>query len=334
MTLTTSRPARSVPEDGTMTLRVTSIVKSGRDIRTFTFADGARGSGCADGVPLPGFVPGSHLVVQAGPYTNAYSLVSDGTAPTEYSISVLRVADGAGGSRWMHSRLQVGDEIRVWLPRSAFPPIARATKHLLIAGGIGVTPILSHLRAARRWHRDTQVLYTFRPENAAHVDEVTTLTDGRAELYTVRADFVTRLAEVLTTQPLGTHLYVCGPGGLIDHVVDSAKAAGWPESRIHFERFGIDALGAGDPFQVHLTGSEITLDVPSGTSMLEAIEAAGVAVPNRCRQGVCGECRIPVTAGTPIHRDLYLSAEEKNAGDAVMPCVSRAADGCTLEIPL
>ncbi len=81
MTLTTSRPARSVPEDGTMTLRVTSIVKSGRDIRTFTFADGARGSGCADGVPLPGFVPGSHLVVQAGPYTNAYSLVSDAPRP-------------------------------------------------------------------------------------------------------------------------------------------------------------------------------------------------------------------------------------------------------------
>lgn len=90
MTLTTSRPARSVPEDGTMTLRVTSIVKSGRDIRTFTFADGARGSGCADGVPLPGFVPGSHLVVQAGPYTNAYSLVSDAPRHRVFDLGSAR----------------------------------------------------------------------------------------------------------------------------------------------------------------------------------------------------------------------------------------------------
>ncbi|MEP9393164.1 PDR/VanB family oxidoreductase [Gordonia sp. VNQ95] len=328
---TAAEPAVDSPsrmaDDGTMTLTVTSITQSASDIRTFTFA-------ASEGATLPGFVPGSHLVVQAGEHANAYSLVSDGTAPTEYAISVLRVADGNGGSRWMHDVLAEGDTIAVHLPRNAFAPIARAAKHLLIAGGIGITPMVSHLRAARRWHRATQVLYTHRADNAAHLDDITALTDGACELFTARDAFTTRLDEVLRDQPIGTHLYVCGPGPMIDAVVDAATAAGWPDSRIHFERFGIDALDAGDPFRVHLSGSDTIVDVPSGTSMLTAIENAGVAVPNRCRQGVCGECRIPLSGGTPIHRDLYLTDEEKTAGDCVMPCVSRADAGAILEIPL
>ncbi|MFT4126165.1 MAG: PDR/VanB family oxidoreductase [Gordonia sp. (in: high G+C Gram-positive bacteria)] len=310
-----------------MALTVTRIVPVGSAIRQITVA-------AADGGVLPGFVPGSHLVVQAGPHANAYSLTSDGIRPTAYSISVLRIADGAGGSRWLHDHLAVGDTVRVRPPRSAFAPVARAAKHLLVAGGIGVTPIVSHLRAARRWGRDVQVLYTFRPENAAHVDDVVALAGTSAELFTARADFADRLATVLRHQPIGTHLYTCGPGPLIDHVVDTATRLGWPTSRIHFERFGIDALDAGDPFRVRLGRTDRVLDVPAGTSMLEALEAEGISVPNRCRQGVCGECRISLTAGTAIHRDLFLTDEEKSAADAIMPCVSRAPDGCTLEVPL
>ncbi|MDY6811650.1 MAG: iron-sulfur cluster-binding domain-containing protein, partial [Actinomycetota bacterium] len=211
---------------------------------------------------------------------------------------------------------------------------ARATKHLLIAGGIGITPILSHLRAARRWDRDVQVLYSFRAGRAAHVDDIVELAGARAELFTDQPAFVDRLAATLVDQPIGAHLYVCGPAGMIDHVVDTAAAFGWPPSRIHFERFGVDALDAGDPFTVRLTESGATLDVPAGTSVLEALEAAGRAVPNRCRQGVCGECRLPLAGGEALHRDLYLSDEEKTNGDAFMPCVSRAAEGATLEVPL
>ncbi|WLP92913.1 PDR/VanB family oxidoreductase [Gordonia sp. NB41Y] len=330
MTLVTdagATPHTAPAPDGTLQLVVTAITRPGADIATFTLADPA-------GRPLPAFPPGSHLVVQAGTKTNAYSLTSDGTHPGHYSISVLRVDDGDGGSRWLHEHLNPGDSLSVRLPRSAFAPLARARKHLLIAAGIGVTPVVSHLRVARRWGRRTQVLYTYRPDNAAHVDDVVELTDGAAELFTGRAQFLPRLDAALREQPIGTHLYVCGPGTLIDHVVSAATAAGWPASRIHFERFGIDALDAGDPFTVRLSATDRILDVPSGTSMLEAMEAAGVSVPNLCRQGVCGECRIPVSAGTPIHRDLYLTDDEKTACDAVMPCVSRAADGATLEVPL
>src|SRR5262249_17317952 len=153
------------------------------------------------------------------------------------------------------------------------------------------------------------------------------------EIVTGRAALVSRLADALATQPLGTHLYVCGPGGLIDHVLETATALGWPRSRLHAERFGTDALDPGDPFDVSLTVSGRRLTVPGGTSLLEALERAGIEIPNLCRQGVCGECRIPVTAGVPLHRDLFLSDEEKEAADALMCCVSRST-GPTLEVPL
>ncbi|NDZ95253.1 oxidoreductase [Streptomyces sp. SID6673] len=310
-----------------MKLVVTSIAEAATGVRDIAFA-------APDGGELPGFVPGSHLVVTAGERTNAYSVTSDGIAPQHYSISVLRIEDGDGGSRWLHDRVSIGDVVDVEPPRSAFPPAARATKHLLVAGGIGVTPILSHLRAARRWARKVQVLYTFREGHAAHVDEVVALAGRQAELFSDRRSFTERLDLVLADQPIGTHLYTCGPAGMIDHVVETAATVGWPESRIHFERFGADVLDAGDRFAVRLTESNTTLDVPSGISALEALEDNGLTIPNRCRQGVCGECRLPLSAGTPVHRDLYLTDEEKGLGDAFMPCVSRASEGSTLEVPL
>ncbi|MFT4288568.1 PDR/VanB family oxidoreductase [Nocardioides sp.] len=307
-------------------LVVTAIDDAVSGVRTVVFE-------AHDGGSLPAFVPGSHLAIDAGGRINAYSLTSAGTAPRSYSISVLRVADGNGGSAWVHDKLSLGDVVRARMPRSAFAPIARASKHLLIAGGIGITPILSHLRAAAQWGRDVQVLYTFREGAGAHIEDILEL-DPRAELFTAGAEeFMARLREVLVDQPIGTHLYVCGPGPMIDAVLDTGTQLGWPESRLHFERFSLDSLGPGEPFEVRLTASGATVQVPSGTSLLEALEATGIEVPNLCRQGVCGECRLPVTGGTPLHRDLFLSDDEKAGGDAVMACVSRA-EGPILEVAL
>ncbi len=324
---TASGSAPHTGANSTSELVVTGIAEHAPGIKAFTLAT-------ADGAALPGFIAGSHLVVRAGRHTNAYSLTSDGFAPTEYTISVLRVADGRGGSRWMHDNVAVGDTLAVHPPRSAFAPLPRAGKHLLIAGGIGVTPIVSHLRAARRWGREVQVLYAFRDGYAAHVQDVRDLAGAGAELFTDRRAFTARLAAVLAGQPIGTHLYVCGPAAMIDAVVAAATERGWPASRMHTERFGADALDGGDPFTVELTETGLSLDVPCGTSLLEALEDSGIDVPNLCRQGVCGECRIPVCGGTPVHRDLYLSDDEKAAGDSLMPCVSRAEKGTTLEVPL
>ncbi|UQX13606.1 PDR/VanB family oxidoreductase [Candidatus Mycobacterium methanotrophicum] len=289
---------------------------------------------CApDGRALPPFIPGSHLTLDCGGKRNAYSLTNDGLDPREYCVSVLRVRDGRGGSRWVHEQLAVGDMVNILAPRSAFAPHPRASKHLLIAGGIGITPIVSHLRSARRWNHRVQVLYGHREGFGAHVDDVLALAGFDAELYVDQDELCVRVAKVLADQPVGTHLYVCGPGAMIDYVLDTAAEAGWPPSRLHLERFGANALDPGERFEVALTKSACTLDVPSGISLLEALERAGLDVPNLCRQGVCGECRIPVSGGVPLHRDLFLDDETKQRGDTMMCCVSRAA-GPSLEVPL
>jgi len=286
-----------------------------------------------DGRRLPPFVAGSHVTLNCGGKQNPYSLTNDGFDPLEYCVSVLHVRDGGGGSRWVHEQLSVGDAITALGPRSTFLPQLRAAKHLLIAGGIGVTPIVSHLRSARRWNHRVQVLYSYREGFGAHVDDILSLAGHDAELYVNRDEFCQRLEKVLADQPVGTHLYVCGPGTMIDHVLETSAALGWPRSRLHLERFGVDTLDPGTPFRVVLTKSARTLDVPSGTSLLEVLERAGLEIPNNCRQGVCGECCIPVTGGVPLHRDLFLDDETKKRGEAMMCCVSRAS-GPSLEVPL
>lgn len=309
----------------TLELIVTALDDHIPGIRSVTLAD-------PSGQELPGFVPGSHLAIEVGNKINAYSLTGAGVAPHNYTISVLRVPNGAG-SAFVHERLAVGGRITARLPRSAFPPVARARRHLLIAGGIGITPIVSHLRAAQTWARETQVLYTFREGYAAHLDDILELAP-HAELIPDGPDvFMARLRATLTDQPLGTHLYVCGPGAMIDAVVAAAAEAGWPRSRIHLERFALDALAPGKPFTVTLTKTGTTVEVPAGVSLLEALERAGLSIPNMCRQGVCGECRLPVESGTPLHRDLFLTSDEKSRGAVLMACVSRC-DGPALEVTL
>lgn len=314
----------------TLKLTVAAIDDTIDGIRTLTLTH-------VDGAPLPSFTPGSHIVVECGGgIANAYSLTGDAVAPAAYVISVLRRAGEAGsapsGSQWIHDELAVGDTVVARPPRSAFAPVLRARRHLLVAAGIGITPMVSHLRSARLWGRDARLLYIHRPGRDAYVDTVRGLT-GCASIHTRRADFATELTAALADQPFGTHLYICGPAAFIEFVTATATVLGWPGSRIHVEHFGSDALDPGEPFtvQVGSTGERFTVD--SGVSLLEALESRGVAVPNMCRRGVCGECRIPVSAGAITHRDLYLSDDEKRAGDALMACVSRA-HGETLELAL
>jgi ferredoxin-NADP reductase len=306
-------------------LVVGAIDDSVPGIRTLTLT-------AADGGVLPSFTPGSHLVIECGEVANAYSLTSDSVMPHEYVVSVLECPAGAGGSRWIHHELAVGDSVVTRPPRSAFAPVLRARRHLLIAAGIGVTPMMSHLRSAARWGREVRLLYLHREGRGAYVEEIKALTD-EARFYTDRASFVADVSPTLAAQPLGAHLYVCGPASFIDHVVTEAVADGWPASRIHLERFGIDALDPGEPFSVVLTDSGAELVVESGVSLLDALQAHGHDIPNMCRQGVCGECRIPVSGGDIAHRDLYLTDADKQAGDSMMSCVSRAA-GAGLELPL
>lgn len=281
--------------------------------------------GAPDGSTLPAYTPGSHLIVDCGHKANAYSLTGSGHAPQAYTISVLRIPDGAG-SGFVHS-LREGDRVLVSRPRSAFAPVATARRHLLVAGGIGITPLLSHARAAVRWGRPATLLYGFREESAAaHRDELRQLSTAGLdyEEHRGRRRLQQRLAELLAAQPLGSHLYVCGPEGFTAAVLDAARDRGWPEARLHSEPFGQAALDPGEPFTVRIAGTADRIRVPSGVSLLEALERSGRRVPNMCRRGFCGECVLPVTGGAPLHRDGFLDGEERVAGGLIACCVSRS----------
>ncbi|HEY1133890.1 MAG TPA: PDR/VanB family oxidoreductase [Nocardioides sp.] len=317
---------------GPRLLRVAAVRDLTADVRHLVLVD-------PEGRPLAPHEPGAHVVLTtdpgaAGEKRNAYSLTGDGFNPRSYAVSVLRREQG---SRWVHG-LAPGDLVEVEGPRSAFAPRHDQRHALLVAGGIGITPVLSHARAVVRWGGTVEVLYSYRPGHAAHLDDVRTLAerDG-VTLHEATSIEATAglLAARLADQPLGTHAYACGPVAMLDAYVAAARAAGWPAERVHLERFTAPELDAGVPFTATLASTGERLAVPPGTSLLQALLGAGRAVPNLCRQGVCGECEVPVRRGAVEHRDLVLPDAAKEAGDRMLACVSRAATADTdIEVDL
>lgn len=306
-------------------LRITGAERQADDIRSLRLrADG--------GGLLPGYTPGSHLVLDCAGRRNAYSLTGPAVAPEEYHVSVLLRRSGNGGSAHLHG-LDVGSVIRSSPPRGAFPPVAVARHHLFVAGGIGITPMLAHVREARRWDRSFTLVYAYRRGRGAHLAELRALCGDRLSEPRGRAETTALLGDALSSQPLGTHLYLCGPASLVDSVTAAAAAAGWPPQRVHTERFSAADHAPGKPFTATIAGSGETVAVGGDESLLGALRRAGHSVPSGCEQGVCGECRIGVLAGRPQHRDHYLSPAERASGEAVMSCVSRAGDeGLVLDL--
>jgi dimethylamine monooxygenase subunit B len=310
----------------TLHLRVTRADALAADVRRLILTS-------IDGSTLPSFTPGSHIGVECGEgRRNSYSLTGPTLEPDHYAISVRLDPDGLGGSRWLHD-VTVGQTISAALPRSDFAPVLNARHHVLIAGGIGITPILSHARAAAAWGRSCEVHYAVRRDRGTHVAELRDLCGDRMTVYPGRDPLWSALDPALRQQPLGTHLYTCGPASMIDEVTQRAAAAGWPTERVHTERFTVADFDPGAPYAAKLARSGTLVPVAPGETLLEALLARGIEVANLCRQGVCGECRLPVRGGRIEHRDHYLSDDERSTGEAIMACVSRAA-GEQLELDL
>lgn len=279
------------------------------------------------GAPLAPYSPGSHVIVTAGERRNAYSLTGADLNPRRYAISVLRKP--GGGSEWLHDNVEVGFRLTVEGPRCSFEPVADQQHALLVAGGIGVTPVLSHARGLHRAGVGADIVYSYRPGHTAHLDdlrdlarvagfslfEATTIDDTRAVLEARLAD-----------QPLGTYAYACGPPAMLETYFELAKAAGWPPQRVLCERFTAPESDPGDAFEVFVNSTGKALTVPRGVSLLQTLLDAGIDVANMCRQGVCGECLIPVRSGSIEHRDYVLADDERAAGNVMISCVSRGTD--------
>jgi vanillate O-demethylase ferredoxin subunit len=285
----------------------------------------------ADGLALPPFTPGAHIVVHMSDgLSRAYSLCNDAAESHRYLIAVLRDPATRGGSAAMHDQLQLGSVVRVSPPRNQFELAAGASYSLLLAGGIGITPIISMAEHLSKEKAPFELHYCARsPERTAFRERIAAAAyQGDVHFHFDTEPLEQRLDidATLAQCPAGTHLYICGPRGFIDAVTAKASAHGWPQETIHFESFvGVAASSdTGDAFEVQLASSGRVIAVPSGKTVVEALCEAGVQVDTSCQQGVCGICVTRVLEGTPDHRDMFLTDDERARNDQFTPCCSRA----------
>lgn len=284
-----------------------------------------------DGTCLPPFTPGAHIDVEIKPgLVRQYSLCNHPDQNHRYEIAVLRAPESRGGSDAMHLSVNAGDVITISEPRNHFPLDARATRSLLIAGGIGVTPILcmaerlSEQNATFEMHycarsRDRMAFFD-RLANAKYASQVRTHFDDGPEEQ--RLD----IEAVLAQQDSETHLYVCGPMGFMTWVLDSAARAGWGPDRVHREYFSASPISTENDasFSVKLARSGTIIPIASNQSVVEALATHGVIIPISCEQGICGTCLTRVIEGEPDHRDMFMTDAEHAVNDQFTPCCSRS----------
>jgi len=313
-----------IPMTGVLRVRVDAVADEAQGIRSFELVDEGGGA-------LPAFSAGAHIDVKPpGGLTRQYSLCNDPSERHRYLIAVQREPASRGGSASMHDRVDVGDLLTISAPKNHFPLAQEGGSSLLLAAGIGVTPILSMAERLHATGADFRMHYRTRSKQRTAFHQRITMAPYAAKVHfhfddgepAQRFDVATQLPPPQT----GTHLYVCGPSGFMDAVLTAARERSWPESHLHREYFGasVKPSGADDGFEVVAARTGTVVMVPPGKTVLQALADAGIEVPFSCEQGVCGTCETRVIDGAPDHRDKYLTPDEQAANDRFMPCCSRS----------
>lgn len=317
-----------------MQLRVTDTRALAADVRLIRLER-------EDGAPLPGFVPGSHLVLEFrvgdDPIQRKYSLISDSEGGAYYEIAVKRNPNGRKGSVYLHDTLSSGTLLEASAPISEFTVAAGGKHHVLIAGGIGITPMLSIITLLRRSGASYELHYSARSrETMVLHDRLLEQDQDRVTLYFTESDSFRRMdVDQLLADHADrdeTHFYVCGPSALIDRLRLAAESRGVQKQRVHFESFGPAWAPSDGPVTLSLSESGIDLEVPVGITLLDAMEAAGAWMASDCRRGECGACIASYSSGTPIHRDNCLTEEQR--AHSFCPCVSWASSTEVLTLQL
>ncbi|MFJ1751422.1 PDR/VanB family oxidoreductase [Kitasatospora sp. NPDC088134] len=279
---------------------------------------------------LPEWQPGARVqVTLPSGRERHYSLCGDPADRHGYRIAVRRVEGGGGGSVEVHDELHVGMRLRVRRPRNGFA-FCGEEKVLFLAGGIGVTPLLPMARAAQHAGVDWRLVHTGRSAaSLPFTDELKSLDPNRVEIRTDAEHGLPDAAELLARAPRGAAVYVCGPAPMLAAVQRALDAS--PAVALHYERFGAAPVLNGRPFTLRLGAGGPELAVPADRSALDVAREARPELPYSCKQGFCGTCVLKVASGTPEHRDRRLTEEQRAAG-LMLPCVSRAAEGETLEL--
>lgn len=317
-----------------MQLRVRAIRPLTADIRAFELVD-------PSGRELPAFEAGAHLKVRVMPHagarsTRSYSLVGDPQQRQHYEIAVLHQRGGQGGSAWMHEAVHVGDLLDIDGPHNAFALAPHAERSVLVAGGIGITPLLCMARELVRRPGAVELHYFGRsPESMAYRAELQALRGLSLREYTGldAGASVAAMQRCVGRAGGADQLYVCGPAAMIDSAIDIAARLGWPSRQVHFERFAASASAmANEAFTVELRSNGRRFEVGRDQTLLDALLAQGVDVAHDCRAGICGSCLVPVAGGQLLHQDTFLTAQDRVDGELMCACVSRASGLLSLDL--
>ncbi|MGF6804801.1 ferredoxin-NADP reductase [Paraburkholderia youngii] len=300
-----------------MTLRLTAINYLARNTLAFTFED-------PEGNLLPGAEPGAHVgVVLPNGLTRQYSLLEYSNSLTQrsYVVGVKLDPQSRGGSRYMHETMRVGDLIQIEAPRNNFPLNEDAAHTVLVAGGIGITPILCMARRLKELGQSPRIYYSCRERvDVAFAEELKSFEGALVHVDAEAGTFL-NIADVVKNEPSTTHFYCCGPGPMLEAF--EAACASLPQEQVHVEYFSAKQEAALDGnFVIELRKSGKTLTVPQGKTILNVVRDAGIPISYSCEEGVCGACEVRVLEGQPDHRDAILSEPEKAANNTMIICCS------------
>jgi vanillate O-demethylase ferredoxin subunit len=318
---------KSILTQGLLQVRVASKTWLADDIAGFelvAFSDGE----------LPAFEAGSHIDVHVpGDGVRQYSLYDLPRLQSSYRIGVLRDPQSRGGSMKLVDSVQAGDVLTISAPRNHFAlHSGQQDQSILFAGGIGITPILCMAQQLARAGSAFALHYCGRSiPRMAFIDRLRSADFGEASQVHLHVDDGAPEQQLDARSAIGApsaekHLYVCGPNGFMNHILETARALGWDEGHLHREYFGAAPVEtSGDvPFEIEIHRSGEVITVAAEQSAAHALLDAGFSLPLSCEQGVCGTCMTKVLAGQPDHRDLYLTDEERAGNDRFLPCCSRA----------
>ena len=280
---------------------------------------------------LPAYAAGAHIDVHLpGDAIRQYSLYGAPSARHPYSVAVLLDENGRGGSRSMHEAVNAGDVLLISEPRNSFPLAPSAVRSILIAGGIGITPILAMAEELAARSAEFELHYLARSRSkAAFVDELARKPFAARNSFHFddEASAPADLVRMIGSPGVEKHLYVCGPSGLIDAVHRTAKEAGWTDDTLHSERFAAassDRDESGNEFQVVINSTGKVYSVPAEKTIAQVLRENGHRIPTSCEQGICGTCLTGVLDGQVDHRDDFLAPEERASNSEMTICCSRA----------
>lgn len=303
-----------------LTLRVQSISFAARDIHLVELVR-------PEGGALPAVTPGSHVDLHLGNgITRSYSLVHAGKQLDAYVVGVKLDPKSRGGSRYVHEQLRVGTTLQVSAPRNHFPLLESAAHTVLIAGGIGITPIWCMAQRLQAIGASWELWYSARShEDMAFVRELGAFGDKVHLHLDDQAGSVLNLAAIIESAPDGAHFYCCGPAPMLDAYEAAAASAGRSPECVHLERFAAQQAAAVEGgFVISLARTGVDLTVPKGATVLKVLLDHGIAVDSSCQEGICGCCEVNVLEGDVDHRDAVLTDKEKAANKSMMVCCSGA----------